>query len=341
MTALLEMRHVIHRYNGRTVLDIPSFAVQAGSITGLAGPNGSGKTTMLKLLSFIEPCASGRIAFRGQPSAPFHENIRYRISLLLQTPYLLKRSVFDNIAYGLKLRDTTDHLPQKVEAALGLVGLPASFGRRQWHELSGGESQRVALAARLALKPDCLLLDEPTASADLQSAELIRQAILVARKEWNAAVIVSSHQHQWLQTFCDRILDLHRGRILPCPLQNLLTGPWHRGDNDNFTKILADSQIIILSSPPSPESSAVLPPAAITLLAGEAAARPSDNILRGKIVSASVREDNDDQISLHALCGDQKFTVELSQDAWQTMGLQPGQSVRIAFSSDDIVWLPN
>ncbi|MEJ2690828.1 MAG: energy-coupling factor ABC transporter ATP-binding protein [Deltaproteobacteria bacterium] len=339
MAALLEMRQVIHRYNGRTVLDIPSFSIATGTITGLVGPNGSGKTTMLRLLSLVDSCTSGTILFRGQPAAPFDDHIRHRISLLLQTPYLLKRPVYDNIAYGLKLRKTTDRLEKRVEAALDLVGLPPSFSKRQWHELSGGESQRVALAARLALQPDCLFLDEPIASVDPQSASIIRRAILFARKEWNTAILVSSHQHPWLRTFCDRIVDLHHGRIPPYPLQNILNGPWHYLDNGNVSKILSDGQIITLPAPPTLHSSAILPPGALTVINGEADFN-AGNILRGKIVSVQVDDERDDRLNLHILCAEQKFILELSLDDWRARHLQPGQFVPIAVSLPGVVWMP-
>ena len=98
---------------------------------------------------------------------------------------LKKRTVYKNIAYGLKVRGDRDNLTQSVHDALNMVGLdPDAFAQRQWDELSGGEAQRVALAARLVLKPRVLLLDEPTASVDAASSELIRVASLRARSEW-------------------------------------------------------------------------------------------------------------------------------------------------------------
>lgn len=168
---------------------------------------------------------------------------------------------------------------------------------------------------------------------------MIRHAILAAREKWHAAIVVSSHQHQWLQTFCDRIVDLHNGRILTHSLQNILTGPWHYLDKHNVARILSDAQIISLPAPPSPGPSPVLPPGAITLITG-AIDRFPDNMLRGKITSVLVQDGADDRICLHILCGEQKLIMELSRDQWQTMQLQPGQFVFAGFSSADIVWLP-
>ena len=133
--------------------------------------------------------------------------------MLSQEPYLLKRSVQANVSYGLKIRGMSD-TRHPVRRALEKVGLdPARFSQRSWRELSGGEAQRVALAARLVLKPKVLLLDEPTANVDRESSELILRAVLDARNQWGTTLIIISHQLTWLRQIADHILALDYGRL--------------------------------------------------------------------------------------------------------------------------------
>ena len=101
---LYRVSRLKHAYQGRTVLSIDTLEIAPASIVGLIGPNGSGKSTLLKLLAFVERPAEGRISFKGRPAAPFDENVRFQVCLLTQEPYLMKRTVYQNIAYGLKLR---------------------------------------------------------------------------------------------------------------------------------------------------------------------------------------------------------------------------------------------
>ena len=101
-----------------------------------------------------------------------------------------------------------------MDAALAQVGLdPARFAARSWRQLSGGEVKRVALAARLALRPRVLLLDEPTANLDRESAELVRKAVLAAREEQGTSLVISGHDQQWLRAISDDILWLREGRL--------------------------------------------------------------------------------------------------------------------------------
>lgn len=212
---IYELENVVQRYNGKPVLEIERLVLQPATITGLVGPNGSGKSTLLKLLGFVERPSAGVILFDGHRARPFDNAVRSRVTLLTQEPYLLKRTVFKNVAYGLKVRGDRGDWSPTVNDALVKVGLdPDRFARRQWNELSGGEAQRVALAARLALKPKVLLLDEPTASVDAASSELIRIASLAARTEWGATVVVASHDRQWLSDVCDEVLHLSDGKIV-------------------------------------------------------------------------------------------------------------------------------
>ncbi|MBS3731503.1 MAG: ABC transporter ATP-binding protein [Desulfobacterales bacterium] len=213
MPPLYELENIRQVYARRVVLEIDQMVVYPGEIIGLSGPNGSGKSTLLRILAMLESPVRGRIFFSGRPANPNDLQSRRQITLLSQSPYLLKRSVLGNVSYGLKLRGITGK-KEKARAALSMVGLdPQEFAGRMWYELSGGEAQRVALAARLAIRPGALLLDEPTAYLDEYSAERIRSAALYAVEKWNTALVLVSHDHAWLGSVCQRILQMHRGRL--------------------------------------------------------------------------------------------------------------------------------
>jgi tungstate transport system ATP-binding protein len=200
-------------YGDRTVLDVDRLDIEIRTITGLIGPNGSGKSTLMRILAFLEKPAAGRATFQGQPLSRVALDLRRQVTMLSQEPYLLKRSVQANVSYGLKLRGISDTRHQ-VNEALEKVGLnPTRFSQRSWRELSGGEAQRVALAARLILKPKVLLLDEPTASVDRESSDLILHAALDARNRWGTTLIIISHQLSWLRQIADRILSMDYGRL--------------------------------------------------------------------------------------------------------------------------------
>lgn len=210
---LYELENVVQRYGERVALTVPELKLYDRRIIGLAGPNGSGKSTLMRILAFLERPLEGVVRFVGKKRGENDTTVRREVTLLTQEPYLLKRSVAANVAYGLKVRGHGMDLP-RVEDALDMVGLePAEFLRRSWFELSGGEAQRVALAARLVLRPRVLLLDEPTASLDEVSAERIQQAALAAREQWGTALVVVSHDSDWLGSMCDEIVRLRKGRI--------------------------------------------------------------------------------------------------------------------------------
>jgi tungstate transport system ATP-binding protein len=211
---LYQLGDVRQVYGGQKVLDINRLDIEARTITGVTGPNGSGKSTLMRILAFIEEPASGRISFQGRPLSQVDLDARRHVTMLSQEPYLLKRSVRANVSYGLKIRGIKD-TRSRVDRALRQVGLdPDRFAHRSWRELSGGEAQRVALATRLVLQPKVLLLDEPTASVDRESSELIQRAALDARNQWGATLIVISHHLPWLQQVADRILSIDYGHLV-------------------------------------------------------------------------------------------------------------------------------
>jgi tungstate transport system ATP-binding protein len=215
---LYQVRGLAHFYDSRQVLDIPQLDIPQGAVIGLAGPNGGGKSTLLRILAFLEEPSQGQLLLDGAPRTLGTAHARQDITLLLQEPYLLRRSVAANIAYGPRLRGAGRVRRAELDQALAWVGLePAEFSRRRWYQLSGGEAKRVALAARLVLKPRVLLLDEPTAGVDAASALLLSQAALRARQEWGATLVVASHDLAWLERTADQVWGLAYGRLAAAP----------------------------------------------------------------------------------------------------------------------------
>ena len=207
MNALYQCRDLTQRYEGRTVLRLPELNIARGEVLALTGPNGAGKSTLLRLLAFLEEPASGELHFPGTPGrAP-----RQEVTLLLQEPYLLKTSVFEKVVYGLRVRGRRHDLREAAEAAMLAVGFAPEreMLRRPWKALSGGEKQRVALAARLILRPLVLLLDEPTSSVDAASAKAIEAAVRQAALA-GTTVVAASHDLAWLACLDARRLELDR-----------------------------------------------------------------------------------------------------------------------------------
>ncbi|MGD9822582.1 MAG: energy-coupling factor ABC transporter ATP-binding protein [Aminobacteriaceae bacterium] len=210
---LYEIRDLVCAYGDEPVLHIDRLDISSDGPTAFVGHNGSGKSTLLKALAFLLKPAAGTIRFLGEPTEEREGELRREVTLLLQEPYLLRRSVFENVAYGLRARGATDRLAERVAEALEMVGLSPDFGKREWFRLSGGESRRVALASRLALRTKVLLLDEPTANVDEENALLMARVIGEAREKWGTVSLIASHDIQWLDGVCGRRILMRRGKI--------------------------------------------------------------------------------------------------------------------------------
>jgi len=230
-----ELQNLRTLYGEKPVLDIHSLKVEEGEILGLVGSNGSGKSTLLRHLAFLEAAQSGKLQYCGLDATSIPLSIRRDISILLPEPYLLKRTVRENLLFGLKVRGEAHNSDQRIHEALELVGLlPKKFMHRAWHELSSGETQRVALASRLVLRPKTLLLDEPTNSLDYSGIPQFTDAILHANREWGTTVIIASHDLLWLSEIATRKIGLHFGRLMDFSTTNLIVGKWREKDDERF-----------------------------------------------------------------------------------------------------------
>ncbi|MFW6415298.1 MAG: energy-coupling factor ABC transporter ATP-binding protein [Thermodesulfobacteriota bacterium] len=213
MTELYQLQNISKAYKDKDVLQVDSLWIYPGEIVGIYGPNGSGKTTLLRLLSFLDEPSRGNIFFQGKLANPNNLHLRRQVTYLDQSPYLLKRSVWGNVSYGLKLRGKSSR-SELIHEILDSVGLPPQkYAKRKWYQLSGGEAQRVALAARLVLRPRVLVLDEPTTNLDIESTTRIRGASLSVREQWGTTIVVASHDLQWMQSISDRCLEMRDGSL--------------------------------------------------------------------------------------------------------------------------------
>jgi tungstate transport system ATP-binding protein len=335
---LYSIRNLAHVYRGKPVLSIDRLDLPRGGIIGVIGPNGSGKSTFLRLAGFVEKPTAGEVLFDGRPAAPFAPEVRNRVTLLPQEPFLMKRTVLNNVAYGLQVRKGSDHLVERVDKALSYVGLDAKdFAQRPSYALSGGEAQRVALAARLILKPEVLLLDEPTANVDAVSAQLIQDAALKAQRGWGTTLVIASHDWQWLYEVSDTVLHLFKGRFFGTGRENIVFGPWDLRENGSWGKKLADGQLLRTSPPPTSDAAAVV--ADIRLLNGKASSAPgsTDCTLSGTITRLAL-EKASGEVRASILVASVPLTIVLPQQQIREQSLYPGRRVSLAYNWPSIRW---
>ncbi|HLB64167.1 MAG TPA: ATP-binding cassette domain-containing protein [Anaerolineales bacterium] len=209
---LFDLRAIEVAYGDRAVLSVDRLTISEHEALVIVGPNGAGKSTLLRLLNFLEPPDRGEIRFHGRlVPYPAPLDLRRGVTTVFQRPALLNRSVFENIAYGLRLRRReTLLLTRKLVERLALHDLE----RAPAANLSGGEAQRVALARALALEPEVLLLDEPTANLDPYNMGLVEGLIQELRTERRCTLIVVTHNVFQARRLADRVAMLHEGRLI-------------------------------------------------------------------------------------------------------------------------------
>jgi ABC-type multidrug transport system fused ATPase/permease subunit len=203
MTGGIAVRELCVRRGARVVLRHVSFDAPRGQVLALVGASGSGKSTLLRCLNRLAEPESGTIALDGsdiRTVAP--QELRRRVALVAQAPAMLPGTVADNLSYAL------DELPEPVrDEALAASGLDASFLSRRARELSGGERARVALARALTRDPDAILLDEPTAALDPETAHVIAQTVAALAKR-DLTVILATHDLSLAETVSHDTLRL-------------------------------------------------------------------------------------------------------------------------------------
>ena len=199
---VLAGRALRQTYGGRTVVDVAAIDVHAGEILAVLGANGAGKSTLFRLLLELEKPQAGTVTRKGRAAGVF------------QRPYLFDGTVADNIAYGAKATKLpAAERETRVNALAEMFALTSMLNHRV-HQLSGGEVQRVALARALALNPDVLLLDEPTATLDAPLKRQFRDDLMRSVRSHARSALIITHDSADAFGLADRIAVMENGRIV-------------------------------------------------------------------------------------------------------------------------------
>jgi len=207
----LQLSEIKKCYRSVKALNSVSLEMEGGKIIVLLGVNGAGKSTLVRILSGLENPDSGTIIFNNQNTDA--KTLRYISTLVFQKTIMFTMNVYDNLAFGLKIRRIPkEEIARRIPEALQAVRL-SGFEKRRAKKLSGGEQQRIALARAFLLDSHILLLDEPTANLDPNSATIIEKAI-IGKKSSQRIIVMATHNLNQARRMADEIVHIHDGKIV-------------------------------------------------------------------------------------------------------------------------------
>lgn len=350
MRNIVELSNVTKVYGNLTAVDDITLQVSEAEILALLGPNGSGKSTLLKMLALILQPSTGDVYFQGvQVSEKNIEQMRMESTLVFQKTVLFTSSVYDNVAYGLKIRKLPKNtIEEEVHKTLELVRLEG-FEKRQAKKLSGGEQQRVALARALVLKTKLLLLDEPTANLDPKNASIVEEAIGTVNRERKTTVIIATHNMLQAKNLPTRIALIENGRMGEvgkpqeifgrlsktfasfAAVENALTGE-ARIANDGTTLVdIGNNVNIVAVTRKTGKISIFISPDDIILskIAFSSSAR---NSFEGSVIEIV---DMNSVVKLRVDVG-KFFTVHITRRSFEEMNINLGSKVFITFKASSV-----
>jgi len=350
MSILAELEHVSKHYGKIKALDNVTLKVRKGEIFTLIGPNGAGKTTLLKILACLEKPDDGNMYINGEQIEDRNRNkARLNTTLVFQKTTLFSTSVYDNIAYGLKLRDVSkEQINEAVKQALEMVKLKGCE-KRLAKSLSGGEQQRVTLARALALNTSILLLDEPTANLDPKNVSIIEEVIREVNRQKATTIIIATHNIFQAEQITEEAALLINGKITDVgTIDGIL-----RGKSRNLAKFARLENIFSGTSEVLREgTSCVKLDEGVTIEAALRRSgritvfiRPEDIILSKKRFESSARNvfegkivEVSDQGPLVRLRVDaeEEFVAQITKRSFVEMGLNVGSQIYLTFKASSV-----
>lgn len=224
MSAILAAENLCHVYGAGTPLETAAIQdvnieIEKGELLGVIGHTGSGKSTFIQHLNALLCPSSGRVLLGGEDinaSKEAARRARFRVGLVFQYPeyQLFEETVYKDIAFGPKnMGLDQDEIHRRVLRASGFVGLPEALLKKSPFELSGGQKRRVAIAGVIAMEPEVLILDEPTAGLDPVGQKQILENIRAYQQAQNAAILMVTHSMEDVAVIADRLLVMNDGAV--------------------------------------------------------------------------------------------------------------------------------
>ena len=224
MSPILEIQNLTHIYSAgtpfeHTALENVSFSVCKGEFIGIIGHTGSGKSTLMQHLNGLLKPTSGKVILDGKDiwsDKSTTRQTRFRVGLVFQYPeyQLFEETVYKDIAFGPKnMGLSKEEIDRRVREAAGFVGLTDEQLEASPFDLSGGQKRRVAIAGVIAMEPEVLILDEPTAGLDPAGRAEILENIETYRREKNATIMMVSHSMNDVARLTDRLLVLNGAHL--------------------------------------------------------------------------------------------------------------------------------
>lgn len=221
----IQIKNLTHIYNEGTVfekkaLDDINISVKRGEFIGVIGHTGSGKSTLIQHLNAIMTPSSGTIYLDGKDifaDKTKLKEIRQKVGLVFQYPehQLFEMTIYKDVAFGpTNMKLPEDEIKRRVKSALETVGLSEEYYEKSPFELSGGQKRRVAIAGVLAMEPEVLVLDEPTAGLDPKGRDEILDAVKKMQEKLGITVILVSHSMEDVAKLVSRIIVMHRGKCV-------------------------------------------------------------------------------------------------------------------------------
>lgn len=352
---IIELENVSVNFGAVKALNEASFSINAGEMFSIIGPNGAGKTTVLRVIAGLLKPSEGNVLFHERLVSDMNrEDLRRQAPMVFQKPILFNTTLFKNVAYGLRIRGIAEkEVRRRVLDTLDLVQL-TDLQNRLARTLSGGEQRRASLAMAITLDTEMLLVDEPTAYLDNESAEIVEATLKRLNSERNTTIVMVTHNFLQAEVLANRAAILQHGRIskvgtvseiFRSELEGLMQDEYKsntfsglaRADVDTGqTRRLVNIELengvkIEALGRGEGEVTVYIPPQDIIVSRGEVLSS-ARNSLRGRIVQIDARE----SMALLTVDVGVNIMVQITHTSQNRLGIALGDEVYLTFKASSV-----